>query len=94
MQVITSHAPAGIESGFVQAKFLWAYATLGERVGSSCFAALATRAMTLLPRFTAQGLSNTAWALASMDVVEPVCSPQPPRVALAVKLILCRGLPE
>ena len=72
--VIASDILAGIESGCAQANFLWAYATLGECVGASCVAALATRALTLLPHFSAQGLSNTAWALASMDILEPVSS--------------------
>ena len=58
----------------MQANFLWAYATLGERVSGSCAAALASSALNLLPRFDEQHLSNTAWALASMDILEPVSS--------------------
>ena len=77
------------ESGCVQANFLWAYATLGERVGSSCLAALASNALTLLPRFNAQELSNTAWALASIDISEPVSSLHLPCIAQAVEHTLC-----
>ena len=62
------------KTGCVQANFLWAYATLGERVGESCLAALVTNALTLLPCFNAQELGNTAWALAGMDILEPVSS--------------------
>ena len=58
----------------MQANFLWAYATLGERVSGSCLAALTACALPLLPRFNAQHLGNTAWALASMDILEPVSS--------------------
>ena len=57
-----------------QANFLWAYATMGERMTGSCSAALTVCALPLLPRFNAQNLSNTAWALASMDILEPVRS--------------------
>ena len=63
-----------LKSGCLQANFLWAYATLGERVTGSCSAALASNALALLPRFNPQELSNTAWALASMDILEPVSS--------------------
>ena len=72
------------KSGCVQANFLWAYAILGERMDGRCLAALASKALTLLPRFSAQELSNTAWALASMDILEPVSSLHLPCVALAV----------
>ena len=73
------------ESGCVQANFLWAYATLGERMDGSCSAALASHALTLLPRFNAQELCNTAWALASMDILEPVNSLHLPCVPQAVE---------
>lgn len=62
----------------MQANLLYAYATLGERVGASCSAALAARALTMLPCFSEQELANTAWALAAMDVVEPVRDMPPP----------------
>ena len=58
----------------MQANFLWAYAMLGERMGGSCSAALAANALTLLPRFTTQQLGNTAWALGTMGLSEPVCA--------------------
>ena len=74
VQVITSDVFSMHKSGCVQAFFLSAYATLGERVSNSCLTALTACALPLLPRFNAQDLSNTAWALAKMDISEPVCS--------------------
>ena len=58
----------------MQANFLWAYATLGERVTGTCSSALASNALTLLACFNTLELSNTAWSLASMDILEPVNS--------------------
>ena len=75
----------------MQANFLWAYAALGERVGGSCLVALSAHALTLLPSSDAQVLANTAWALATMDVLEPVralqlaCVPPQLRCAYIVK---------
>ena len=60
--------------GEPQANFLWAYATLGEPVSKDCLASLAARAQSQLPHFTEQGLSNTAWALATMGVRQRVAT--------------------
>lgn len=35
----------------LQAMLLWAYATSGKRMGSTCLAALTTQAQTQLPQF-------------------------------------------
>ena len=50
----------------LQALFPWAYATLGERMGSPCLEALATQAQKQLPHFTAQNLANMMWAFAKL----------------------------
>ena len=50
-----------------QANFLWAYATLGERMGSASLEALAAQAQTQLPSFTAQNLANMMWASAKLE---------------------------
>ena len=50
-----------------QSNFLWAYGTLGERLGGACMEALAAQALRQLPRFNAQGLVNMMWAFAKLD---------------------------
>ena len=51
----------------LQANFLWAYATLGERMSSACLEALATQAQAQLPQFKAQELANMMLAFAKLS---------------------------
>ena len=46
---------------------MWAYATLGERMGRACLEALAAQALKQLPRFSAKDLAIMMWALAKLD---------------------------
>ena len=50
-----------------QAMFAWAYATLGERMGSASLEALAAQAQMQLPLFNAQNLANMMWAFAKLS---------------------------
>ena len=50
-----------------QSNFLWAYATLGERLGNASLKALVTQAQKQLPHFTAQGLTNIMWAFPKVN---------------------------
>ena len=50
-----------------QSNFVWAYATLDERIGAACLKALAAHAQEELPQFKAQGLSNMMWAFAKLS---------------------------
>ena len=50
----------------LQAIFLWAYATLGERMGAACLEALAAQAQAQLLQFKAQELVNMMWAFAKL----------------------------
>ena len=47
--------------------FLWAYATLEERVGPACLRALAAQAQMQLPRFQAQQMANMLWAFSKLQ---------------------------
>ena len=46
---------------------LWAYATLGEPLGSACLEALAAQAQKQLPHFNEQALTNVMWAFAKLN---------------------------
>ena len=45
---------------------MWAYATLGERMGAACLEALAAQAQEQLPQFRAQEVVNMMWAFAKL----------------------------
>ena len=49
-----------------QANFLWAYATLGERMGGASLEALAAQAQKQLPQFNSQNVANMMWAFAKL----------------------------
>ena len=55
------------ESGVLQATFLWAYATLEERMGGACLEALAAQALKQLPHFEAQHMAMMLWAFAKLE---------------------------
>ena len=48
--------------------FLWAYASLGERMGSTCLDALVGQAQKELQRFSVQGLGMLLWSLCILQV--------------------------
>ena len=50
----------------LQANFMWAYATLGERMGGACLEALATQTQKLLPQSHAQDMAKM-WAIAKLS---------------------------
>lgn len=54
------------EAGGAQAMFLWAFATLRERMGSACLGALAAQARECLPRFTSMDVADMLWAFAKL----------------------------
>ena len=51
-----------------QANFAWAYATLGQPLGTACLEALAAQAQKQLPHFKPQDLANTMWAFAKLKL--------------------------
>ena len=59
--------PMASLAAHTQANFLWAYATLGKRVGTTCMEALAAQAHKELPRANAQDLENMMWAFAKFN---------------------------
>lgn len=50
-----------------QANFAWAYATLGVAPSNACLDALCEHARAHLAAFPPQNISNTAWALATLQ---------------------------
>lgn len=50
----------------MQAMFLWAYATLGERVSGPCLAAVTAQAQVQLPHMGAKPMANMLWAFAKL----------------------------
>ena len=51
----------------MQANFLWAYATLGERMGSACLEALEKQAQKQLPHFKPLELTMMMWAFVKLS---------------------------
>ena len=49
-----------------QAMFLWAFATLHERMGGACREAVAAQAQKQLPRFGAKDVADMLWAFAKL----------------------------
>lgn len=56
-----------IQAGMLQAAVLWAYATLGERMGGACLEALAAQAQKRLPCFEALHVAMMLWAYAELQ---------------------------
>lgn len=51
----------------VQANLVWAYATLGEKPDVRCLDALASFACRNLKEYSPQNISNSAWAMATLQ---------------------------
>ena len=58
---------------YVQANLVWAYATLGEKPDVRCLDALASFACSHLKEFSPQNISNSAWAMATLQYKNMVC---------------------
>ena len=65
----------------VQANLVWAYATVGEKPDVRCLDALAGFACKNLRDFSPQNISNSAWAMATLQYKNMVC----PRATPACK---------
>ena len=52
----------------LQAMILWAYATLGERMGDACLAALVGQARKEMQHFSVQNLAMVLWSLCVAQV--------------------------
>ena len=52
---------------------MWAYATLGEKPDVRCLDALASFACRNLKEFSPQNISNSAWAMATLQYKNMVC---------------------
>ena len=51
----------------LQSNFLWAYATLGERMSDACLEALAAQAQEQLLHFKPKNLATMMWAFAKLE---------------------------
>lgn len=51
----------------MQATFVWAYATLEERMGPACLEALAAQALEQLPHFESQHMAMMLWAFSKLE---------------------------
>lgn len=51
----------------MQANLVWAYATLAEKPDVHCLDALASFACRNLQEFSPQNISNSAWAMATLQ---------------------------
>lgn len=52
---------------WLQAMFLWAYATLGEQVSRACLAAFTAQAHKQLPYMDANAVAKMLWAFAEFE---------------------------